>query len=293
MAKDSPKLEVQLRGGFSDRNGIKTENCILQFSDFDIRTRTALVNTTEQIINSLYTKNQRAYQLFLKNILSEVYIREVDWTDEYDGDEVEDIIYKTIRIDGYDSVLTLLEYIAGQMRGFASKIFPNFTYSNAAQLYNDVFKREYVGYRFVDNIIVPITDEIELRAVSDSLNSNFKEIQQHFKKATAFLADRVSPDYPNSIKESISAVERMCSIILGKSSTLGAALKQLETQGVVIHPSLKTAFDKLYGYTSDGSGIRHAGQLGGPDATFEEAEFMLVACSAFVNYLTMLYSKCK
>lgn len=72
---------------------------------------------------------------------------------------------------------------------------------------------------------MPITDEIEQTAIESALNSEFQEIQQHFKKATGLLADRTTPDYQNSIKESITAIERMCSIILGKSATLGDALK--------------------------------------------------------------------
>ena len=52
-----------------------------------------------------------------------------------------------------------------------------------------------------------------------------------------------------------------------------------------IHGALKEAFMKLYGYAGDGKGIRHAGNLGGPDSTFAEAQFMLIACSAFLNYL--------
>ena len=59
----------------------------------------------------------------------------------------------------------------------------------------------------------------------------------------------------------------------------------MEENGVEIHKGLKSAFNILYGYTSDAKGIRHAGDIGGPSATFEEAKFMLVACCAFVNYL--------
>lgn len=104
------------------------------------------------------------------------------------------------------------------------------------------------------------------------------------------LSDRENPDYENSIKESISAVEAMCNEIVGKKSTLGEALKQLKKENK-IHPSLESAFEKLYGYTSDASGIRHAGQMDGKNSTFEEAKFMLVACSGFVNYLKGIYSK--
>ena len=51
-----------------------------------------------------------------------------------------------------------------------------------------------------------------------------------------------------------------------------------------IHGALKSAFNKLYGYTSDESGIRHA-ILDDPNIGFDEAKFMVVSCSAFVNFL--------
>ena len=62
-------------------------------------------------------------------------------------------------------------------------------------------------------------------------------------------------------------------------------LKKLEENGVMIHSGLKSAFNTLYGYTSDANGIRHAGDIGGKSSTFEEAKFMLVSCCAFINYL--------
>jgi hypothetical protein len=40
----------------------------------------------------------------------------------------------------------------------------------------------------------------------------------------------------------------------------------------------------MYGYTSDAQGIRHA-LMDEPNLSFEDAKFMLVSCSAFVNYL--------
>jgi hypothetical protein len=52
-----------------------------------------------------------------------------------------------------------------------------------------------------------------------------------------------------------------------------------------LHPALEAAFTKLYGYTSDAKGIRHALLDDDEVVTFEEAKFMLVACSAFINYV--------
>ena len=65
---------------------------------------------------------------------------------------------------------------------------------------------------------------------------------------------------------------------------LGPALAKLEKSGA-IHPALKQAFEKLYGYTNDEKGIRHA-QLNDPsNVTDHEAVFMLGACASFVTYL--------
>ncbi len=62
-------------------------------------------------------------------------------------------------------------------------------------------------------------------------------------------------------------------------------LKQLEKNSISIHSALESAFNMLYGYTSDANGIRHAGDIGGKESSFEEAKFMLISCCAFVNYL--------
>ena len=74
----------------------------------------------------------------------------------------------------------------------------------------------------------------------------------------------------------------MCQIINGSKETLGKALNNLKVE---IHPALKSAYSSIYGYTSDENGTRHANGIGEKNATFEEAKYMLVSCSAFVNYL--------
>ncbi len=88
-----------------------------------------------------------------------------------------------------------------------------------------------------------------------------------------------------SIQCSISAVESQCCILLGdERATLGEALRHLEREGIGLHGALKEAFVKLYGFTSDAGGIRH-GSIQPSDVDQDIAKFMLVTCSAFVNYL--------
>ena len=68
-------------------------------------------------------------------------------------------------------------------------------------------------------------------------------------------------------------------------------MKKLEEHGVKIHEAMKKSFSSLYGYTSDEGGIRHCEGMFESNVTFEEAKFMVVSCSAFVNYLIAEYGK--
>jgi len=153
-----------------------------------------------------------------------------------------------------------------------------------AELLNDVLHAEIAAYRFVGGRVTEITSPEEIAAIEDALAATgaVPGVGTHLRTALDLLADRDSPDYRNSIKESISAVEAMVNRAAGTSGkTLGVALAKLSIQ---THPALDGAFSKLYGYTNDSSGIRHA-LMDEPNLEFEDAKFMLVACSAFVNYL--------
>ncbi|MFY9907088.1 MAG: hypothetical protein WBD45_07565 [Terriglobales bacterium] len=104
----------------------------------------------------------------------------------------------------------------------------------------------------------------------------------HLNRALELLSDRKSPDYRNSIKESISAVESLVSTTVGAKGTLGQLIKRLGDE-IELHPALGKMFGTLYGYTSDADGIRHA-LMDLPTLTFDDAKFFLVVCSAFVNF---------
>lgn len=275
-----PKLRVRLRNGFSDRNKIKCENTNMQYKSLDDRTRTMLANITAGFFDKAYGKYSEGNtgpQNFIKMVYMDVYLQEIQWNRIIRYENFYETIKSTILLDDYDNVFSLLEYLA--------RAYDEAGLCDVYEIYNSIFEQEFVGYRFIDGIIVSITDENELESIEQALNTPYDKVNGHLEKALILLSDRDKPDYENSIKESISAVEAMCVLILGKRDTLGAALKQLEKNGLTIHPSMKSAFEKLYGYTSDASGIRHAGDIGGSLSTFEEAKFMLVSCSAFVNYL--------
>ncbi|BAS56186.1 hypothetical protein NIES2135_45120 [Leptolyngbya boryana NIES-2135] len=151
---------------------------------------------------------------------------------------------------------------------------------------NKILEEENAGYRIIAGHVVAIIASTEVEAVEQALASSdaFSGARIHLETAVKLLADRNNPDYRNSIKESISAVESVCQVITANpNATLGKALGILEKQKQ-LHGSLKEGFSKLYGYTNDSDGIRHA-LLEEPNVSFSDAKFMLIACSGFVNYL--------
>ena len=115
-------------------------------------------------------------------------------------------------------------------------------------------------------------------------DSRFAGVAAYLQRALDHYAYRENPDYRNSIKESISAVENMARIVSGKpKALLGDALKEIEKKRLM-HKALKDALTRLYGYTSDSDGIRHA-MLDEPKLTQADAQYFLLSCTSFVNYL--------
>jgi len=156
---------------------------------------------------------------------------------------------------------------------------------------NEVLKKELSAYRFIGGIITPITSEIEIKEIEDAIErtDSLKPVREHLMTSLKYFSDRKTPDYRNSIKESISSVESLCNLINGKKSTLGKTIDILESK-IKIHGALKEAFSNLYGWTSDADGIRH-GMMDDPNLDSEDAKFMLVSCSAFTNYLIVKAEK--
>ncbi len=298
----SKELKVQLRGGFSDRRKINPLNTEMQINDLDERTRNKIANLLKRWCDAIEKHGVEVF--FFKRYLNDVFGLFVDNQMEYSfqnyySDTFKEYIFKPIIQKSCSDVLTICEYITE----FTSSILDQLQnqgldYYQANQKIdcekelNELFEEEFVGYRMVDYEITPITNEVEINEIKTSLDIEFEGCKSHIKKGLALFSDREKPDYKNSIKESISAVESICQIICkDDKATLGKALNKLEENGIKLHKSLKEAFSKLYGYTSDEGGIRHAEGLFESNVYFEDAKFMLVTCCAFVNYLMGVYSK--
>lgn len=160
---------------------------------------------------------------------------------------------------------------------------------------NAEFDRLDYGYRLVGDHIVEIIGEEERKSVERAVSDSKDNVREHLCRALDHLSKKPNPDVRNSIKESISAVEYVCREITGES-TLGRSLAKLESRGVYIHPRLKEGMEKFYVYSNQpDTGIRHA--LMDDDGKYvpskAEAYYMLVTCSAFLNFLQMKVTQTK
>lgn len=104
---------------------------------------------------------------------------------------------------------------------------------------NTILKRELAGYTIIGGIATDITGEQERAMLEEALaDTRFAPVTAHLERALQLLADRQNPDYRNSIKESISAVEAMARVVTETpKATLGEALKVLE-RSKRLHPAL-------------------------------------------------------
>lgn len=297
--KAQRKSMIKVRGGYSDKNGYNVVCNSLQVDDFDDRTRVVICNKLYELCEYIFETHNKKFNYsewgksnrFCKDLLTEVF--NVSTALEYDSKYDWRLVFK--RVEGV--TLNALKNEVLDIVWFMINWFNDNTRDLQVDLqkyFNFYLEKECVGYRFVDMEIVNITDDEEIETINTTCNSKYNSCKIHIKKALGFLSDRNNPDYKNSIKESISAVESVCQIITNdEKATLGEAIKHIEEKGIKLHKALKNAFSALYGYTSNEGGIRHAEGMFESNVTFDEAKYMLVSCCAFVNYLIGQYSKIK
>lgn len=274
---------------FSERYGYKNVRDIVQIDSMDEPLRNALwsllkiyiwdyVHSTDSIYGRRYLSShgnedihtlcQRIWFNYFKKPLDQL---SDDWSKVYEI--LRRHYFECEWYEAYD----FLEFIA-------NNYYRNRFKDEFITACNRSLEKEMSAYRFVDGRITRITEQQEVQEIEQAINESLGPVQTHIRRALELLSNREMPDYRNSIKESISAVESLTSLVVGASNgTLGQLLKQLEEK-IRLHPALKSAFSSLYGYTSDEGGIRHA-LLESETICFEDAKFFIVVCSAFINFV--------
>ncbi|WP_228518618.1 AbiJ-NTD4 domain-containing protein [Methylophilus sp. 13] len=266
---------------FSERKGLKPRPEVIQIETMNNALRNSLWNVLDMMLWS--TKNftsADSYRVagikpFSRFLWANYFKLPVDKRPQH-GYEILEAIRNYYFKASWNEVYDFIEFVA------------NFTVRLNSHIYealNGILERELSAYRFVNGQLTDITSEQEVRLLDEALaDTQFTGVTMHLQRALELYADRVNPDYRNSIKESISAVESMAKILTGNNKAmLSDALKALEKNGQ-LHRALKDGFEKLYAYTSDADGIRHA-MLAEDNLTQADARYFLLSCTSFVNYL--------
>ena len=284
------KLEVKFRGSFSDRYNLIDINKTIQTVEFDKNTRNAIFNKIASIFNKIERSMQK--QHFIKILYTQAFNKKVSEiptiysSSNYSLHKALKDVEQVIDNNPYHEILSLIEFLVV----LSNQLLYETT--NFENDFNQIFEENCVGYRFVNQTISPITDKVEIQEIETACKTSnkFQNASNHIQNALNALSNRENKDYKSCIHESISAIEATVNVIMGFKKTLGDALKEFEKKGYPIHPALKSAFEKMYGYTSDKDGIRH--DFGNDsNVDFEEAKYMLVSCSAFMNYLIGISTK--
>ena len=271
---------------FSQRKGIKPIKKVIQIDSMDEDLRNGLWNCLIVIywenVDADHYRYEEKMNTLVRLLWHKLFKEPLDiipyqWRDIFR--------YIRERFFGYDwnEVYDFIEFMACN--------YPDDSYNSYNEKFikmcNGVLEREQSAYRFIGKEIAPLTSKEEIASIEEAIDgtAGLRPVQHHLKTALDMLSDRKKPDFRNSIKESISAVEAISKLITKQPKTaLGDALKELKNKGIELHPALEKAFQSMYGYTSDADGIRHS-LLEESKLQFIDAKFMLVSCSSFINYL--------
>ena len=253
----------------------------------DFNPRTSFPLPTDSIKENAEAKINR----YVRHILGRLDTTLWDNTDIHTDDSLFEQILESPR---FNKVIDLLEImfntpyesdewkIISQMtEDFAKEIKNLFQrYSSAYSL--NIQERPYW---FSPCMVIKEQANAVEKAIEVIHNSGIDSAVTHLRQA----AEHINMEqYADSLADSIHAVESVARTIASNNcDSLAQALKSLEDAGLLKHRALKDAFIKLYGYTSNEKGIRHAlVDKNSADVGLDEAIFMYGACASFAAYLS-------
>lgn len=256
------------RRTFSERHGY-VEVPALQTDDLDQRTRNRLFNVLSRVLHEesqMFSVGPR----FLR-LMDEHFKVLRSRTPPHVADAVQYVEDRFLRAEWHECLSIVEHLIEGHPKGTES--------------INRVLEQEGVGYRVVGGLVVPLTEPEQIESIEQALSTAATGARAHIQKALDLLrpGEGGVVDAAAVVREAIHAVEAQAQAVGGKG-TLGDLLRVIDKRRM-LHPVFKTAVDKLYGWTSDEKGVRHAADDFETNVQTEDAILMVVLCSSFVTWL--------
>lgn len=263
---------------FSERCGYVPER-VLQSECMDQRLRNRLSNCLYEFIP--LKDDYMGFEQIIDPDFAHFFIDEMGLKWKGHPKDVESVIDQVAERGEWHEVYTMVERFAYSLEEDDIKPF--------AETLATLLEEEKAGYKTLvvgdDDkrcLIVGITNELEIEEIENACSTNYDAVNSHIEAAVKLFSERTSPDYPNAVKEAISAVESALCIVDGKAKTLGDAIKRTRKGSSAMNARLLGGLEKLYAYSSET--VRHGS--GEPvEVSQAEAKMMIVLCSAIANYV--------
>lgn len=194
---------------------------------------------------------------------------------------VKSIVFEGLWYEVYD----LIEFVV--------RVYPLYSQPELVERSNFVLALNRAGYRVVIDRVIPVADTHEVSAIRSAAESPLANAQTHIRQAVNLFAVRDNPNFPKAIHEAISAAEAAAQVLANKpGATLADSLTDVQKNNPgLLHPALIGGWKQIYGFTSDSSGIRHAQKDGSVIADQDLAQYFLITCSAFVNWVAAVTAR--
>lgn len=158
-----------------------------------------------------------------------------------------------------------------------------------------LFIDEFFAYEFIKGSVtrkgrrhtVKTTDQAQY-VMSDNRLQNARI---HYSKALSFFSNRKQPDYANTVKEAVCAVESAGKDLFpqAKASTLGDLINWLKNKNnnIAIPPALINTLSSIYALRNSGKEVAHGSASGG-EITAAIAEYILSVSASTIIYFVDL-----
>lgn len=265
---------------FSQRYGYAPVRDTVQLEQMDDALRVALWNHLSEnvwgALRSAYVSDtlKRAIHFVLLKLWTNYFNRPID--------EFPSVYYKVhefIKEDFFNSEW----YVPYDIIEEVFEYWPSTKGEKFIQSCNSILEKHMSGYRITSHTLASIVEKEQIDAVDEAINCEPDPVRTHLENALKLLSDKTKPDYRNSVKESVSALESKFKLILNNDKiSYSKGLDQLAKK-YLIHNTLKEALDRFYPYRGD---MTAHGSMKLKNVEQEEAILFLITCSAFASYLT-------
>lgn len=205
---------------------------------------------------------------------------EVDWIRVYVLCERIYELYLTEVLE-YDSNYNVVDCVVSKEE--AKKLF--------VKEINVLLLEDNIGFEFKNGVFFrrgrAITQKLTNRVGNVLIDKKLSKVKNQYVKAQQFFIDKENPDYANTVKESLCALELTAEILTGEkiSKDFSANMKKYQGNSYNLIPApIIQSMIKIFGYRGSGEGVVH-GINKGLRVSRYEAELVLNTTASFITYL--------